>query len=96
MKLKQAKKEDQYTQDSIPPDWDSMFSPLHLLPPLVLVPSLGLLISLFLERVLLKGLACYHFCVSTQDGSEDSETTHLCTRSVMSSLIPRLHVVAGE
>ena len=57
---------------------------------------IGLLISLFLKRVLLKGLACYHFCVSTQDGSEDSETTHLCTRSVMSSLIPRLHVVAGE
>ena len=49
-----------------------------------------------LERVLLKGLTCYHFSISTQDGSEDSETTHLCTRSVMSSLIPRLHVVAGE
>ena len=45
MKLKEAKKEDQYTMESIPPDWDSMFLPLHLLPPLVLVPSL--LISLF-------------------------------------------------
>lgn len=65
MKLKEAKKEDQYTQDSIPPDWDSMFSPLHLLPPLVLVPSLGLLISLFLKRVLLKGLTRYHFSIST-------------------------------
>ena len=27
MKLKTAKKEDEYTQDSIPPDWDSMFHP---------------------------------------------------------------------
>lgn len=25
MKLKEAKKEDQYTMESIPPDWDSMF-----------------------------------------------------------------------
>ena len=30
VKLKAAKKEDQYTQDSIPPDWDSMFHPHFL------------------------------------------------------------------
>ena len=68
MKLKTAKKDDEYTQDSIPPDWDSMFHP-RFLSILRLTPA---------------GSSWLLPLSSMQGGSEDSEMTHLCRRYVQS------------